>query len=347
MEEPIKVVLQGLGNIGKGLARYLLQKPGVTLAGAQDINPDLTGRDLGEVLGIHRKLDLTVTEDLESLLTGCKPDIVLQATQGKLTDIYPSLKTILLAGVSCISIAEEMCYPVPETKSGIDELDSLAKKNGATLLGTGINPGFILDYLIIAFTGISLSVDSITATRVNDLSPYGPDILRTQGVGLSPEDFSLKVNEGVVLGHSGFSQSIGMIAASLGWNIDRIEEIRKPIISAVKRKTESVTVNPGYVAGCEHIALGFIKDKPAITLIHPQQVYPHLEGIITGDKIQIKGIPDISITITPEIPWVLGTVALAVNLIPGVMKAPPGYVSMMDLPVPRNWTRDLKELLKG
>ena len=299
-----------------------------------------------DILTLGKKLNLTVSNNLEDLLMENKPDLVLQATKAKISEIIPSLRQILKAGCSCITIAEEMCFPFSTDPVASRELNELAKTRGVTLLGTGINPGFILDYLIVALTGICLSVDSVTATRVNDLSPYGLEILKTQGVGLTPEEFSLGVNRGIVVGHSGFPESINMIATALGWEIERIEEMRKPIISAVKRKTESVTVNPGCVAGCETIAVGFVKGKPTITLIHPQQIYPHLEGIVTGDKIQIKGIPDISVTITPEIPWVLGTIALSVNMIPQVLNSSPGLVSMMDLPIPYTWSQDILTLIK-
>jgi 4-hydroxy-tetrahydrodipicolinate reductase len=221
-------------------------------------------------------------------------------------------------------------------------MDRLAREHGATLLGTGVNPGFVLDLLVIALTGVCARVDSITATRVNDLSPYGPAVLRTQGVGLTPEAFREGVEAETVLGHVGFPASIGMIAAALGVDIDRVVETREPIVSRVRRETPSVTVEPGQVAGCLHTAVARRAGRPFVTLIHPQQVHPELEGVETGDTIAIAGTPSLRLAGSPEIPGGVATAALAVNMLPRLLAAPPGLHSMADLPVPAALLGDLR-----
>ncbi|MFC1674231.1 NADP-binding protein, partial [Pseudomonadota bacterium] len=120
-----------------------------------------------------------------------------------------------------------------------------------------------------------------------------------------------------------------------GWDIDRIEETRDPIVSTVRRKTEHVTVEPGHVAGCLHTAVAYRDGRALISLIHPQQVLPQLEGIDTGDSIEISGTPDIKLAGSPEIPGGQGTVAIAINSIALVLDAAPGLHTMADLPVPR------------
>ena len=137
-----------------------------------------------------------------------------------------------------------------------------------------------------------------------------------------------------MVGHFGFPESIAMIANALGWEVERVEQTRRPIISRVRRTTPHVTVEPGQVAGCDHRAVAWRKGVPLITLIHPQQVHPGLEGIATGDRIEIKGTPDISLSGSPEIPGATATIALAVNMFPRVLNARPGLHSMADLPVP-------------
>ena len=137
-----------------------------------------------------------------------------------------------------------------------------------------------------------------------------------------------------MVGHVGFAQSIHMIAASVGWEIERIEETREPIVSRVHRETSFISVEPGQVAGCLHTARAYRGGRPVITLIHPQQVRPDLEGVETGDSIDIVGLPDVRLSGSPEIPGGQGTVALAVNTIPRIIDAPPGLHTMADLPVP-------------
>jgi 4-hydroxy-tetrahydrodipicolinate reductase len=187
---------------------------------------------------------------------------------------------------------------------------------------------------VVALTGVCARVDSIRATRVNDLSPYGPTVLRTQGVGLSPEAFAAGLADGSVVGHVGFPESVGMIAAALGWEVERVDQRREPIVARTRRTTPFVTVEPGMVAGCHHTAVGWVAGRPAVELVHPQQVCPEEEGLATGDTIEIRGVPDVRLAGSPEIPGGLATAALAVNMVPRVLAAPPGLTSMAHLPVP-------------
>lgn len=100
----------------------------------------------------------------------------------------------------------------------------------------------MLDLLVITLTGVCSDIQSITAKRVNNLSPYGPSVLRSQGVGLTPQTFQKGPKDGTVVGHCGFPQSIHLIAGALGWEIERTEETREPIVSQVRRATPFVTV---------------------------------------------------------------------------------------------------------
>jgi hypothetical protein len=137
-----------------------------------------------------------------------------------------------------------------------------------------------------------------------------------------------------VVGHIGFPESIHLIAAAIGWDIERIEETREPIISEVRRETPCTVVRPGEVAGCLHRAVAYREGRPVITLIHPQQVHPQLAGTETGDRIEIRGTPTVRLSGSPEIPGGEGTCALAVNMIPRILNAAPGLHTMADLPVP-------------
>jgi 4-hydroxy-tetrahydrodipicolinate reductase len=136
-----------------------------------------------------------------------------------------------------------------------------------------------------------------------------------------------------------------MIAAAIGWDIERIEETREPIVSKVRRQTPFVSVDPGHVAGCRHTAIAYRENKPVITLIHPQQVHPQTEGTDTGDSIEIIGTPDVNLAGSPEIPGGQGTAALAVNMIPRVLNAAPGLYSMAELPVPSAMLGDARRLI--
>ncbi len=332
--KPIRVLQWGLGAMGSGMARLVLEKPGLQIVSAIDYRPDFAGKDLGEILKLDRGLGIRVTNHPEEVLEKDKVDVVIIATTSWLVEQTADLRRIISAGINCISIAEEMADAWAQNPALANELDDLCKKNNITLLGTGVNPGFVLDLLVVALTGGNHSVERIEASRVNDLSPYGPTVMKSQGVGTTPEAFRAGVADGSIVGHVGFPESIHMISEALGLGVDRIEQTREPIISNVYRETPHVQVQPGMVAGCAHIGVGYRGDKEVIRLVHPQQIHPQLEGQKTGDFINIYGKPEIHMEIKPEIAGGVATMGLAVNMIPHVYAATPGLKRMIDLPTP-------------
>ncbi len=334
MPDKIAVAVLGTGQMGSGIARLVLERPGLNLVGAYARRPERESMDLGRAIGLERDLGLAIHGDLEQMIRESRPQIAIQATCSRLDEALPEIDTLVEHGVNVISIAEQMAWPAASSPEGARRLQRLAVDHGVSVLGTGINPGFVLDLLVIALSGVCLDVRSIAATRINDLSPYGRTVLDSQGVGLTAEQFQLGLDKGTVVGHYGFAESIHMIAAALGWQVDRIEESREPILSTVLRETPAVRVKPGEVAGCHHRAFAYGHGRTLITLDHPQQVVPGAEGIETGDRIEILGTPDIRLEGRPEIPGGQGTVALAVNMIPRLLHTGPGLYSMADLPVP-------------
>ncbi len=331
---PIRVLQWGLGAMGSGMAKLMLEKNGLKIVAAVDSRPDYVGKDLGEVLKVGKTLGVKVTNKPEDVLKKENVDIVVIATTSWLKEQIPDLRKIVSAGINCISIAEEMADAYAQNPELARELDDLAKKHEVTVLGTGVNPGFVLDLIVVALSGGNHTVERIEASRVNDLSPYGPTVMQTQGVGTTPEAFKAGIADGSIVGHVGFPESIHMISDALGLGVDRIMQSREPIISKVFRETPHVKVQPGMVAGCSHIGIGYRGDKEVIKLVHPQQILPELENENTGDYINIYGKPEIHMSIKPEIAGGIATEGLAVNMIPHVVAATPGLKRMIDMPVP-------------
>lgn len=330
----IKVVQWGLGAMGSGMIRLMLEKEGFEIVGAIDTRPDYVGKDLGEALGVGRKLGVTVSNSPTGLLQKGKVDVCVQAINSFTKECFGEMSLVIESGVNLVTIAEEVAMPEAQQPELAKKLDELAKKNGVTVLGTGINPGFVLDAQVVMLSAACLRVERIEAARINDLSPFGPTVMRTQGVGTTPEEFERGIKSGDIVGHIGFPESIMMIAQAVGLKVDKIEETRKPIISKVYRETPHVKVQPGMVAGCEHIGIGYCNGKEVIKLVHPQQIHPHLEGVKTGDYINIFGEPEVHMSNQPEIPGGKGTMAVAINSIPNVVRATPGLKRMIDLPIP-------------
>jgi len=346
MSRETKVLLWGLGAMGGGMGQMLLHKEDVKIVSALASTPSKIGKDLGEVLGLPEKTGVTVTNDPKTAFAA-KPDIALINTASFVTDVFPQISLALEMGCDVITIAEEMAYPWAPAPELSEKMDALAKKAGKTILGTGINPGFVLDTLVITLTGICRDVKHIHAKRVNNLAPFGPTVMRTQGVGTTPEEFRRGIEIGAIVGHVGFQQSSRMIGEALGWKIEKVVEEREPIITKVERKTQYAHVLPGNVAGCRHTARAYAGGKEVIFLEHPQQICPEAEGVDTGDYITIDGDPPVNLSIKPEIPGGIGTIAAAVNMIPLVIAARPGLLTMGDLPVPRAILSSFADAAKG
>lgn len=332
------------------MAGLVLADPGLELAGA--VSRRASGRerpDVAEIAGLPRPTGVTAAPTLgEAADRAQGADLVLHATSSFVSEVAGELEACLDRGLDVITIAEEMAYPWAASPSTANHLDELARAARRTVLGTGVNPGFVLDTLIVALSGSAARVDSVYARRVNDLSPFGPLVMRTQGVGLTPAEFERRVADGTVVGHIGFPQSCSLVAKALGVELTGIRQAREPIVSKVRRETPHVVVEPGHVAGCRHVARGYVGDKIFIELEHPQQVRPEAEGVETGDYIRLAGVPDLEVRTSPEIPGGLATAAMAVNMIPAVAQARPGLLTMLDLPVPRgSAVRDAAMLVWG
>jgi len=327
-------VVVGLGAMGSGVAKLLLRKKSVRLVGAAASRKEKQGKELAEVLRLENETGIIVSSLDEALAKDA--DVVIQCTTSFVKEACPEILKIVEAGSNVISIAEEMAYPVVTDPELVCAMDEAAKKRGVTILGTGVNPGFVLDTLLLTLTGVCEDVVSVKAFRINDLSPFGHGVMKTQGVGSTPEEFRRGVTEGAITGHIGFVQSVRMIADALGWELDEVIETREPIVSKVARETPHVSVKPGMVAGCNHTVKGMRGGVPVILLEHPQQIHPRLAGVETGDYIDIQGSSStVKMRIEPEIPGGIGTVSMAVNMIPLVVEASPGLVTMLDLPFPR------------
>ncbi len=329
----IKVAVWGTGMMGQGLLGFILDRPkDIELVGAIVTNPAKEGKTVGELLG--RDCDVPMTTDVDAVLA-MKPDVVCICTQSFLHEITDQVEPCVKAGANVISISEKLAYPWASDPAWADRFDALAKEHGVSILGTGINPGFILDALIVMWSSVCLRVDRIEAERVNDLSPFGPTVMRTQGVGTTVEEFHAGVADGSIVGHIGFPESIHLIGKAIGWKIDRVEETREPIVTTIERSTPHITVKAGDVAGCKQIGRGYIGDELKIELVHPQQIHPEMEGVSTGDYIRLYGDPDVSMATSPEIPGGKGTYASTGNYIPLIVGAPAGIVTVVDLPLPR------------
>ena len=195
--ENIKVAIWGFGAMGSGMAAMLLEKQGVEIIGVCDKSPSRVGKSMYEVLGIPQngRKEIIIKDEIDDVLNGKKCDVCLCATDSFTKAAFPRLAHVLKKGINVVSTAEEMSYPKAQNPELAAELDRIAKENGVSILGTGINPGLMMDLLVVTLTGAMQRVDHVTARRVNSLSPFGHAVMEEQGVGLTKEDFISSLKE--------------------------------------------------------------------------------------------------------------------------------------------------------
>ena len=326
MTEKVKAVQFGCGPVGCSIVRLALQKPSLKIVGAIDLVN--LGQDLGKVAGCGRKIGVFISKDVETVLGQTKPDVVLHATGSDLETVYPQLEMILNAGVNVVSTCEELSYPYRKRAILADRLDKLAKKNGVTVLGTGVNPGFLMDTWPLFMTGICQDVKQIKAVRIQDASSRRVPFQKKIGAGKTVAEFDKLVAAGT-LKHVGLTESIAMIAAGLGWELDEITETIEPVIASTEVQSSFVTVKPGQAAGVKQVGYGWKDGKEVITLDF--EAYMGAEE--SRDVVYITGVPNMEVMIKGGMHGDIATAAIVVNAVNRVIDAPPGLTTMKDLPM--------------
>lgn len=341
----MKVIQYGLGFIGQKGVHMMLRK-GIEVVGAIDKNREYLGKDLEEILGIGRKLNVTVTDNIAGLLKETRADIVANATVTYLDKLAPELALFLDAGLNVASISEELCYPWIRFPKVAKDLDDRAKKNKVTIVGTGVNPGLDMDLIPLMYAGACWNVNKIRVQRVVDASVYSPT-RSTKRFGISAAEFKKGVQEKAIPLHSGLFESLTMISEGMGWKLDQIFESWEPLLSRSTRTSQWFTIQPGTTCGFKQTAVGTIAGETKVTL----EIYfmampiPEEDGVSAGDTIWIDGEPNLTITAkggTTE-RGDLVTSAKLVNVLPAVIAAPPGLLAVKDLPA----TPPLPEKVEG
>ncbi len=344
----VKVAIWGFGAMGAGMAQMLLTKKGVEITGVCDLNPNYVGKSIFDILDVEKTYDndVLVSNNIDEVVYKGAADVCLVATDSFTKKAYDKLVKVMECGINVVSTAEEMAYPQAQEPELAKKLDEVAKANGVTVLGTGINPGLMMDLLAVCLSGAMTDVSFVECRRVNSLSPFGPAVMEEQGVGITVDEFNKGVETDTLAGHVGFEESIMMINDALGFGVDNIETQMKPIVTTVDRKSPYGFAKAGNVAGVNMTGQGFENGKVVIDMIHPQQIEPEMEGTSTGDYIKLVGNPEVNMSITPEIDGGIGTIAMCVNMIPHTINARPGLKTMIDLPVPRAIMGDFRNLIE-
>ncbi|MGB2715836.1 MAG: hypothetical protein WBC51_16765 [Vicinamibacterales bacterium] len=326
---PIRVMHFGLGPIGAAVVRQISERQGFRIVGAVDIDPIKVGKDLGEVAGLRRPLKVRVVNDARKAIKSAKPDVVVLCTSSSLKTVMPQLETILKLKVPVVSTTEELSYPSKGNLRYARAVHQLARKSKVAVLGTGVNPGFVMDALPIMLTGVCERVDSIRVDRVQDARVRRLPFQQKIGAGLTREQFQKQVDDGSVR-HVGLTESVSMIAEAMGWKLDRITDDIQPKIATETVASEFLAVDAGYVCGIVQDGIGFRNGSPVITL--------HMEAYLGApesfDSVEIAGSPAIRSKISGGVHGDIATASIVVNSLPKILEVAPGLHTMRDMPLP-------------
>lgn len=314
--EPYRTIHHGLGAIGLAVLKLAASKERVRPVAAVDIAPDVVGRDAGEAAGLGRKLGLTVSNDAAAALAA-DADAVIHCTGSYLDAVQPQLLAAVRAGKNVVSTCEELSYPWDRHPALAADLDREAKAHGVTVLGTGVNPGFVMDTLALALSGVCQEIAHVTAVRIVDVSKRRIQLQRKVGAGISLDEFQRRV-AARTLRHVGLEESARLIAAGLGWKVERAEETIEPVVA-----------RDGTAAGVHQTARAWVDGREVISL----DLTMEMGASDPRDEIIIDGRPPVSVLVRGGIQGDLATAAIAINAIPIAVDAAPGLATMATLPL--------------
>jgi 4-hydroxy-tetrahydrodipicolinate reductase len=327
MAEKIRIIQYGLGPIGSAVARHVVERTGLDLVGGVDIDPAKIGNDVGEVIGLGQPLGFPVSVKLADVLDRTAADVVLHTTSSYFDLFKDQILGILEAGLDVVSTAEELSFPWLAHADEASEIDAAAKRVGKTVLGTGVNPGFLMDALPLFLTAICQQVDRIEVTRVINASTRRGPFQAKIGSGLTVDEFRARMAAGR-MGHVGLPESVDMVFDSLGRKLTRYESGVEPVIAERVVKTDHFEVQPGRVIGLNQVARGYTEQGEFLTLTF----IAALDAGQDGDTVRVMGHPDLEVTLKGT-NGDIATVAIAVNAVRRVKEAAPGLVTMRDLPI--------------
>ncbi len=326
----INILQIGFGPLGIQIGKYIAQKENVRTTAVVDIEAKLLGKSLDSIDGklpsnIYVFNDLKVAiESLEQ-----KPDVAIITTVSSLKKLIPQIEDVAAFGIPVISTCEELSYPWKLQPEISQQIDTICTKNNIACLGTGVNPGFLMDYLPSVMSSVCKDIEMITVERIQDATPRRIPFQKKIGAGLTIEAFKQREKEGT-LRHVGLQESMYLLASSIGFELDKVTESLNPVIADKPIETKDLSINKNDARGVEQIAYGYKNGVCKIKM--------HFKAAIgearSYDKVTIKGTPSFSSEIDGGINGDIATCAIAINCINSVLKAPSGLHTMADIGVP-------------
>ncbi len=330
MPSVLRVVSFGLGPIGLAAARLVLQKTSVQLVGAIDIDPTKVGKDLADLLELEKATGVVVEADARAVLQRLQPDVMLHCTSSFLPMVKDQLLLAAQCGVDVVSSTEELLWPDFQHPALGKELDAAAKAAGVSFLGTGVNPGYAMDFLAVIASAVTFDVKAVTCTRIVDAATRRLPLQKKIGAGLTKAEFQQQMATGK-FGHVGMRESVALLARGLDFQLDKIEQTVEPVFAAEDHKTPFLTVKEGQVAGIRNHGYGY-KGKHAVVHL---DLAMYVGAPDARDEMVLDSVPPIHLKFLGGIAGDEATAAILVNNLHGVVAAAPGLRTVLDVAPPR------------
>jgi hypothetical protein len=326
----LRVVSFGLGPIGVRAAQLALQRKSLELVGAIDVDPKKAGLDLGELFDPKVKTGVKIEADAGAALDRLKPDAVLHCTSSFMPLVKDQLIEISKRGIDIVSSTEELLVPDLQHPEIAAAVDAAAKAGGATILGTGVNPGFAMDYVAIVASAVTYSVKRVRCVRVVDAGTRRLPLQKKVGASMTTAEFETEKQTGR-FGHIGMRESVALLSRALGFGVDKIDQTLEPVLATEERKTKFLTVPKGAVAGIRNIGRGYQGKDVVIEL----DLSMYVGAPNPRDEVHLEGEPNLDLVFQGGIPGDIATAAILVNSIPSVVAAQPGLKTVLDIAPPR------------
>ncbi len=325
----VRVAQFGMGPIGVETIRLLAERSWCEVVGAVDIDPLKIGKRITDLSGVEFENNPTIFGSFDELMDEAAPDVVLHTAGSKILPTFAQIEPMVAAGVSVVSSCEELLYPWHRAPQRSEEIDALCKTTGAGVVGTGVNPGFVLDVLPITLTGVSRRVDSIYGERVVNASTRRMPLQKKIGSGMDPDEFRALFAAGKA-GHAGFQESARLVCHAMGWDEAEVIETCEPVIASHDITTQFLSVKEGLTCGIHQRVEAMYRGRLVLEL----DLKMYLDAPNPHDMVRIVGDPPIEVEAKGGIAGDHATVAALVNAVPRIRQARAGLLLMTDLAVP-------------